>query len=478
IWTCSMHPQIRMNEPGKCPICGMDLIPLIQGSKGSDDPAALHLTKEAARLASVMTSTVARQKTVKEVLLYGKVMEDERLNQSQVTHVSGRIEKLYVSFTGEPVKEGQLLAQIYSPELITAQQELLEAAKIKVTQPELYNAAREKLRQLKLTDEQAESIERTGTVQTYIDIVSNTSGIVTSKPVNTGDYVTRGSVLFTVAGLSKVWILFEAYESDLPFIRENQSVTFTLRAFPGKKFSGKVSFIDPVVNPVTRVTGIRVEAPNNKGELKPGMFASGIIFADLSEYSNSIVIPESAVLWTGSRSVVWLRLAGNDEPVFIMRQVTLGPSTDKGYVVLSGLSEGDEIVVNGAFSIDAAAQLEMKPSMMNAEGYKTASPHNQSVENMAMEENKTQTSMHSSFHVSGNCEMCRDRIENAAKSVRGVITSRWSVESKMFQVSFDASLTNETAIRKAIAAAGHDNEGFMAPDSVYEKLPACCRYRN
>ncbi|NMC40828.1 MAG: efflux RND transporter periplasmic adaptor subunit, partial [Bacteroidales bacterium] len=375
IWTCAMHPQIRMDKPGKCPLCGMDLIPLIQEAGGSENPAALHLTREAVQLANVMTAKVTGQKALKEVFLYGKVQEDERLNQSQVTHVSGRIEKLYVSFTGEPVREGQLVAQIYSPELITAQQELLEAAKLKAMQPELYYAAREKLRQLKLTDEQAESIERTGTIQTYIDIVSNTSGIVTSKPVNTGDYVNRGSVLFTVAGLSKVWVLFEAYESDLPFIRENQSVTFTLRAFPGKKFSGKVSFIDPVVNPVTRVSGIRVEATNSNGELKPGMFASGIISTDLPEYNNSYVIPGSAVLWTGRRSVVWLKLADRDEPVFMMRQVTLGPSTKNGYVVLSGLSEGDEIVVNGAFSIDAAAQLEGKPSMMNTEGFKTAAPH-------------------------------------------------------------------------------------------------------
>src|SRR5450759_1062994 len=138
IWTCAMHPQIRMEQPGKCPICGMELIPLVKSSTTSIDPSAIHLSKEAAQLANVLTSFVTKQKPVKEVRLYGKVQVDERLFQSQVSHVPGRIERLSVNFTGETVVKGQVLAEIYSPELITAQQELLETVKTKQSQPELY----------------------------------------------------------------------------------------------------------------------------------------------------------------------------------------------------------------------------------------------------------------------------------------------------------------------------------------------------
>jgi membrane fusion protein, copper/silver efflux system len=224
IWTCAMHPQIRMTEPGKCPICGMDLIPLTQYGKISIDSAAVHLSKEAAQLANVLTSVVKKQKLVKEVRLYGKVQSDERLLQSQTAHVPGRIEKLSVNFTGESVFKGQVLAEIYSPELITAQQELLETVKTKQLQPELYEASKEKLRQWKLTDDQIAKIESSGAVQNNFEVVSNTSGTVIARRVNTGDHVSQGTVLFDIADLSKVWIMFDAYESDLQYLLCGQSL--------------------------------------------------------------------------------------------------------------------------------------------------------------------------------------------------------------------------------------------------------------
>jgi len=218
IWTCSMHPQIRMTEPGKCPICGMDLIPLAQTSTGSVDPDAIHMSKDAVQLANVLTTTVTKNKPVKEVRLYGKVQADERLFQSQTAHVPGRIERLNINFTGETVVKGQVLAEIYSPELITAQQELLETVKTKQLQPELYEASKEKLRQWKLTDTQIAKIESSGAIQNNFDVLSNTSGTVTARRVNTGDHVSEGTVLFDIADLSKVWIMFDAYESDLQYI--------------------------------------------------------------------------------------------------------------------------------------------------------------------------------------------------------------------------------------------------------------------
>jgi membrane fusion protein, copper/silver efflux system len=366
IWTCAMHPQIRMEQSGKCPICGMDLIPLTQSGTSSIDPDAIHLTEEAAQLANVLTSIVSRQSSVKEVRLYGKVQADERLLQSQVSHIPGRIERLAVNFTGESIAKGQVLAQIYSPELINAQQELLESAKTKQTQPSIYEAAKEKLRQWKLTDNQIESIEGSGTVQTTIDVVSNTSGIVTSLLVNAGDYVSQGTTLFKIADLSKVWVLFDAYESDLQFMRRGEKISFTLQALPGINYSGTIAFIDPLIDPVTRVAKVRVETGNQSGKLKPEMFATGIVSSFPGEYKNNIIVPRSAVLWTGKRSIVYVKQPGTDEPIFKIREIGLGPMLGESYVITDGLSEGEEIVTSGTFSVDAAAQLEGKPSMINA----------------------------------------------------------------------------------------------------------------
>ncbi|HJV77837.1 MAG TPA: efflux RND transporter periplasmic adaptor subunit [Paludibacter sp.] len=366
IWTCAMHPQIRQDHPGKCPICGMELIPVTDGGVKIDSNA-VHFSKEAAELANVTTSVVSRQKPTKEVRLYGKVQADERLLQNQVAHIGGRIEKLLVNFTGEPVRKGQLLAVIYSPELVTAQQELLEAAKSKESQPEIYEAAKEKLMQWMLTERQIAQIESSGRVKMNFEVYSNTSGIVTAKRVNTGDHVSEGTVLFDVANLSNVWVLFDAYESDLPFLKVGNTISFTLQALPGTNFSANIRFIDPVIDPVNRVAKVRVEVSNAGGKLKPEMFATGVVKANLNEFKDKLVIPRSAVLWTGKRSIVYVKQAvGVVEGVnFKMREIELGPMLGNSYVVESGLKEGEEIVTDGTFSVDAAAQLAGKPSMMN-----------------------------------------------------------------------------------------------------------------
>lgn len=371
IWTCAMHPQIRMSQPGKCPICGMELIPMNQ-SKVESDPAAVYLTKEAAQLANVQTSVVTRQKPVKEVRLYGKVQADERLLQSQVAHVPGRIEKLLVNFTGEGVQKGQTLALLYSPELVTAQQELLEAVKTRQSQPEIYEAAKERLRQWKLPETQIASIENSGIIQNKVEVVSNTNGIVTARRVSSGDYINQGTVLFDIADLSKVWIMFDAYESDLQFLQKGDKLEFTVQALPGITFSGTIAFIDPVIDPLTRVAKVRIETENQSGRLKPEMFVTGIVKARLDEYGNMLVIPKSAVLWTGTRSIVYVKQADTDEFVFKMRNISLGPMLGNSYVITDGLMEGEEIVTQGAFSVDASAQLEGKPSMMNPQGGETS----------------------------------------------------------------------------------------------------------
>lgn len=496
VWTCAMHPQIRMDKPGKCPICGMDLIPLEQNNT-SIDADAIHFTEEAAQLANIQTSIVTKQNPVAEIRLYGKVEADERSLQSQVAYLSGRIEKLWVNFTGEMVRIGQPLALIYSPELITAQQELLVAARTKQTEPEIYEAAKVKLRQWKLTENQINEIENSGIVQSSFEIVSTTSGIVTTRQVNTGDYVSQGTVLFVVADLSKVWVKFDAYESDLTLLKKGDVLSFTVEALPGKNFSGQIAFIDPVLDPVTRVAKVRVEIANANGDLKPEMFVTGYVKADLPEYKDKLVIPGSAVLWTGKRSVVYIKLPGMNEPVFKLREIDLGPKLGNNYVVIDGLKEGEEIVTQGTFSVDAAAQLEGKPSMMNPGGGKTntmpgmdmSGDDNTKNEKSIpkMKNNKTTleqsaTNMndmiqHTTFNVSGNCDLCKARIEKAAKSVKGVKSAVWDTKSLKIHVEFDTMETSSEAIQKAIAQAGHDTEKIKADDETYSKLPECCKYR-
>lgn len=497
IWTCSMHPQIRKNEPGDCPICGMDLIPLRSGgsSSGTELPSdAMQMSEEAIALANIQTSVVSRKNPVKEISLYGVIAPDERSLQSQTAHIGGRIEKLFVDFTGETVRTGQPLVTIYSPELLTAQQELLEALKLKATQPQLLQAAREKLRLWKLTDEQISKIEISGIVSPIVEIKSTTSGIVMSRKISEGDYVSSGGVLFDVANLSRVWAMFDAYEVDLAFLRVGDQLNFTVQAVPGKVFSGNISFIDPILDKTTRTARVRVEIANPNLLLKPEMYANATVTARLQQFNDQIVIPQSAVLWTGKRSIVYVSLSGYDTPVYQLREVELGPSLGNSYVVLKGLEDGESIVSNGAFAIDASAQLEGKRSMMNDHAGKAITGHEghnmngsssnatQSTQSSTGHEghnmNEKESKMeHAMLKADGNCDMCKARIEKAAMGVSGVSSATWDAKDKVVHLNFDPNKTDLNKISKAIAKVGHDTEKDKADNKVYQALPDCCKYR-
>lgn len=376
VWTCSMHPQIRQSEPGDCPICGMDLIPLEDDQDEVLDPMAVSMSPTAMQLADIRTATVGTMDPVKTVRLNGKVQEDERLVSSQSSHIPGRIERLNVNFTGEYVRRGQVIAYIYSPDLVTAQEELFEAQKIKDTQPQLFKSARAKLKNWKLSDGQIDKILESGTPSDEFPITADISGYVLSKNVNVGDYIKRGEPIYEIANLSRVWVLFDVYESDMPWINKGDQVRFTVQSLPGQTFESKISFLDPVINPKTRVAKARVEVPNKDNQLKPEMFASGTVEATLPKKSNNVIVPKTAVMWTGKRSVVYVKNTSGSGVSFMMRDVTLGPGLGDSFIVESGLEEGEEIAVNGTFSIDAAAQLVGKPSMMNPEGGPAMTGHN------------------------------------------------------------------------------------------------------
>jgi len=352
-----------------------DLIPLEDDQNAGIDPNAISMSPAAMQLANVSTAIVGKTDPVKQVVLNGKVQADERLVYSQSSHIPGRIEKLMVNFTGEFVNKGQTIAYVYSPELVTAQEELFEAQKIADSQPQLFAAAREKLKNWKLSDNQIEGILNSGKTQEEFPVQADVAGYVTTKMINPGDYVRRGETLYEIADLSKVWVLFDVYESDLTWIKKGDRVEFSISSLPGENFMGKISYLDPVIDPKTRVAKARVEHRNTNGKLKPEMFASGRVEAELTGKSNSLVVPKTSVMWTGKRSVVYVKSNSDQGVNFIMREVTLGPALGDSYVVESGLEKGEEIAVNGTFSIDAAAQLAGKPSMMNPEGGQVLTGH-------------------------------------------------------------------------------------------------------
>jgi len=370
IWTCSMHPQIKMPEPGKCPICGMDLIPL--DANANDNPLVVEMTMESVKLSHILTSIVGGESSSTanggKLKLSGKIQANETTTASIVSHIPGRIEKLYISFTGERVSRGQKIATIYSPNLITAQKELIEANKVKDVQPSLFEATKNKLKYWKITDKQIDEILAENKVKEYFNIYADHSGVVTKRKVSVGDHLMEGGVLFEIQNLNKLWVVFDVYETDLSRIKRGDVVTFTTPSVPNKEFTAGISFIDPVINPKTRAGTARVEITNPKNQLMPEMFVNGMLALGGQKSSSTdqiLTIPKAAVLWTGERSVVYVKLPDTEIPSYEFREVSIGEPVGENFVVLAGLKSGEEVVTNGAFVLDASAQLNNQASMMN-----------------------------------------------------------------------------------------------------------------
>lgn len=376
MWTCSMHPQIMQPEPGDCPICGMDLIPVETAADGLT-PEQFRMTSNALALANIQTTIVGDSDNDMDsaVSLSGKIAVNEEAIAVQASYFDGRIEQLNVNYEGQEVKKGQLLATIYSPELVAAQQELLTSISLKESQPQLYQAVRNKLKLWKLSDNQISSIENSGKVQTNFPIYATVSGTVSEIMNAEGNYVKKGQPIAKLSNLNTVWAEFDAYESQLSLFKKGQKIIITTSAYQGETFEGKVSFIDPVLNNATRTVTIRTPLNNKNNLFKPGMFVRGNIKANnRTSGKQPLFIPSSAVMWTGKRSLVYIKAKAN-EPVFEMREVVLGIRKGEQIEIKSGISHGEEIVTNGTFTVDAAAQLQGKKSMMNKTGGKTMTGH-------------------------------------------------------------------------------------------------------
>lgn len=360
IWTCSMHPQIQLTEPGKCPICGMDLIPMSQGGTTNSNPNAVVFNEGEIQQNNIQVIEVGTSLASKTIRLDGKVKVNENNIFVQSSHYSGRIEALNIQYEGQLVKKGQLVAKIYSPELIKAQTELIETAKLKESNPSLFSAAKKKLAVWKISENQINQIIETSTVIEELPVYADESGVITQLKLALGNYIKKGQPLVLLANLNSVWVELDAFERDLEWLKIGQLVSLNIQTSTKSNYEGKISYIDPFLNAKSRTAKIRVELKNS-GELKPEMFAVGKIVVE-NHTGEVLTVPKSAVLWTGERSVTYKEV---EHHTFVLQHVTLGKDIGDFYEVRNGLNKGDRIVKSGTFVIDAAAQLQGKTSMMN-----------------------------------------------------------------------------------------------------------------
>jgi Cu(I)/Ag(I) efflux system membrane fusion protein len=380
IWTCSMHPQIRQHEPGQCPICGMDLIPVEGAEEDGAAVTRVSLSKRAKVLAKIRTAEANRLGSGGvERRLLGRVDYDERSLRTVTAWIGGRIERLHVSTTGERVKRGQVIATLYSPEVYNAHQDLIQARQqlerlregatpsARRAAEAALNAARDRLRLLGVPGAEVRSMERAEKPSERVRIRTPFGGTVIERLATQGSYVETGSGLYRVAGLSKLWVQLDAYESDLAALETGQEVMLRVEALPGESFTGVVTFVDPVVDPQTRTARVRIEVANTDRRLRPGMFVEASVRGDRSASTDSapLVIPATAPLFTGRRSVVYVEVPDAEEPTYEARVVTLGARMGELYPVKTGLSEGERVVVHGAFALDADLQIRGGSSMMN-----------------------------------------------------------------------------------------------------------------
>lgn len=367
-YTCSMHPQIRFSDPNeRCPICGMALIPVAaeESHTASGEQVELRLSPRAAALLQTAVMPVRQAASSQHLSLPGTLVADQSRVQTISAWTSGRIEQAYVNRTAQQVQAGEPMLEIFSPELIVIQQELLQAkqlsARSSLPAGSTLDGARRRLRLLGVPSAQIEQILQREQLQDTVTVSAPVSGIVTEKFVNQGAYVSTGQPLFTVLALDKLWLELAAFESQLPLLQVGQQVEVSVKALPGETLSGRIELIEPELNIANRNARVRVLLANPDGRLKPGMLAQASIQAEVKA---SLLVPASAVLFTGKQSLVYVQ-PDPAEPRYEPRQVELGLRLGEEYQLLSGVTAGELVVTQGAFRLDSELQIRGLPSMLN-----------------------------------------------------------------------------------------------------------------
>jgi Cu(I)/Ag(I) efflux system membrane fusion protein len=353
-YTCPMHPSVKQATAGTCPICGMNLVPVTRQELNS---GVIIVDDVRRQRIGVKTAKIARSPLGVAIRALGKVTWDEKRLEEVTVRVGGFIKDLRVGATGEPVRKGQVLFTLYSPELFASQQEYLLALKRAGEHGDeaLLKASRSRLRQWGLEDAQIDAIARRGEPLEYVPFLAPTSGNVIEKNVVEGAAVEPGMKLFRIAPMDRVWVEAEVYEADLPHVQVGQTATVSLPFLPGRNFEGKVDFVYPYLAGETRTGRIRVELANPKLELKPEMYADVTFHRDLGE---RLLVPASAVIYTGPRRLVFVDLGeGRLKP----QEVQLGVRGADAFEVLGGLEEGDVVVTSGNFLIAAESRLRGGP---------------------------------------------------------------------------------------------------------------------
>jgi Cu(I)/Ag(I) efflux system membrane fusion protein len=374
-WTCGMHPSVKEDEPGKCPICNMDLVPVMRETErepSGEREVELDIGAEAARLARIRTVEIVRMVLVKRIESPGELAYDETRMAVISSRVNGWIERLHADYTGMELHKGEPLAEIYSPELVSAQKEFLLARGTN-----LEKAAREKLILLGIMPDQIREIEGRSETATTLFVRAPIGGTILHRNVTEGERIARGQTLFHMADLSRLWIVARIFESDLGLVEIGQEASVTSDAFPGEEIMARVTFIEPTLDARTRSAAVRLEIPNPDRRHRPGTFvrvtfeipitgeaaaAQAIGRMDHAGHEaravragrGVIAVPRSAVVNTGRRSVAFVEI----EPGrYEMRNVKIGPATEDYYVVLEGLAEGERVVERGSFLLDSQTQL-------------------------------------------------------------------------------------------------------------------------
>jgi Cu(I)/Ag(I) efflux system membrane fusion protein len=358
-YTCSMHPSVRQQSPGKCPICGMDLIAV---TKAQHQDGVVLIDEKRRQLIGVRTASVVEAPMQRSFRAVGRVTYDESAITDVTLKVSGFITKLHVSETGQRVRRGQPLFLLYSPELYSAQQDFLLANQGASfgglssgggtnRMEMLGRASRQRLHLLGLGDAQIDEVAKKGVPLESISFAAPASGFVIEKDVVEGASVQAGMRLYRIAALNQVWVEAEVYEADLALVRVGQQASVTLDYLPGRSYDAKVSYIYPYLNGEARTGRVRVELANQELELRPGMYASVNL---ASQPTTRVQVPSAAVVYTGPRRLVFVDLG---EGRFRPQEVSVGSEADGMYEVLAGLSPGDRVAVSGVFLIAAEARI-------------------------------------------------------------------------------------------------------------------------